>query len=135
MPRSSKPAYLSEEWSAEALRRLERELTQEDTKGVTATITQQHKNGPDGKDRYLYMAFASGKPLEVTAGEGPGPKADFVLKGDYSTFVDVMMGNLNAQKAFTSGKIRFSGSLGRALRLAPLLLRISAILAGIPAVY
>ena len=50
-------AYLGPEWSEEARKRLEKELTPENMHHVTSSMSNIYQNTPDGKEKYLSYRF------------------------------------------------------------------------------
>ncbi len=127
--------YLSPEWAEEGRRRVEEELTPEVLHHVTSSMTNLYKNCPDGKDRYFHVAFENGKVAAFETGEGEGPKAEFRIIADYSTFAQITRGELGAVKALTSRKLTLRGNMAKALRLAPLVDKLNKVLATIPTDY
>ncbi len=124
--------YLSPEWAEEGRRRVEAELTPEMLHNVTSSMTNLYRNCPDGKDRYFYVAFENGRLSGFETGEGEGPKAEFRIIADYSTFAQITRGELGAVKALTSRKLTLRGNMAKALRLAPLVDKLNKVLATIP---
>ncbi|HEY5526776.1 MAG TPA: hypothetical protein VIK02_04265, partial [Candidatus Anoxymicrobiaceae bacterium] len=66
-------AYLGPEWSEEAKKRLEKELTPENMHHVTSSMSNIYQNTPDGKEKYLFIAFDDGKVSQFEVGEGEPP--------------------------------------------------------------
>jgi len=124
--------YLSPEWTEEGRRRVEAKLTPETLHHVTSSMTNLYRNCPDGKDRYFHVAFEDGKLVGFETGEGEGPKAEFRIIADYSTFAQITRGELGAVKALTSRKLTLRGNMAKALRLAPLVDKLNKVLATIP---
>ena len=67
---------------------------------------------------YLYI-LKDGVLTDIKRGEGreSAPAADYTSDCDYEPFVQTMTGELNTVKALTSGKIKFKGSLLKALKM------------------
>ena len=74
--------YLSEEWRAEAERRLKAELTPERMNNITSSMSNIYEKCPDGKTRYLFFKFENGALAELRLGDGEPPEADFRITGD-----------------------------------------------------
>jgi putative sterol carrier protein len=132
---SEKFKYLSPEWRDEAERRLKTELPPERMNFVTSSMSNIYQNCPDGSEKYLYFKFADGKFEEMLIGEGESPKPEFAVKGDYHTFAKITRGELNAQKALMTLKLKLKGNMVKALRLASLADRLNKVLATIPTDY
>ena len=127
--------YLSQKWRDEAERRLKAELPPERMNFVTSSMSNIYQNCPDGKDRYLYFKFVDGKFEEMRIGEGESPKPEFAVSGDYETFAKITRGELGAQKALMTMKLKLKGNMVKALRLASLADRLNKVLATIPTTY
>ena len=127
--------YLSPEWTEEGRKRVEAELTPETLHKVTSSMTNIYKNCPDGKEHYFYIAFEDGRIAGFETGEGEGPKAEFRIIADYSTFAKISRAELGAVRALTSRKISLRGNMAKALRLAPLVDKLNKVLATIPTDY
>ncbi|MHB8895889.1 MAG: SCP2 sterol-binding domain-containing protein [Candidatus Geothermincolia bacterium] len=127
--------YLGPEWSAEAKKRLEKELTAENMHHVTSSMSNIYQNTPDGKDRYLFIAFEDGKVSRFEVGEGEVPAAEFKIIADYDVFAKISRGELGAVKALTSRKLTLRGNMAKAMRLAPRVDRMNKVLATIPTDY
>ena len=127
--------YLSQQWRDEAERRLKAELPPERMNFVTSSMSNIYQNCPDGKDRYLYFKFVDGKFEEMRIGEGESPKPEFAVFGDYETFAKITRGELGAQKALMTMKLKLKGNMVKALRLASLADRLNKVLATIPTEY
>jgi len=128
-------AYLGPEWSEEARKRLEKELTPENMHHVTSSMSNIYQNTPDGKSRYLYIAFDDGKVSKFEVGEGEPPTAEFKIIADYDTFAKISRGELGAVRALTGRKLTLRGNMAKAMRLAPRVDRMNKVLASIPTDY
>ena len=127
--------YLSQEWRDEAEKRLNTELPPERMNYVTSSMTNLYKNCPDGKDKFLYFKFEEGRFAEMLVGEGEPPKAEFSISGDYDVFAKITRGELGAQRALMTMKLKLKGNMVKALKLASLADRLNKVLAGIPTEY
>jgi putative sterol carrier protein len=127
--------YLSPEWTEEALRRLREQLTPDKMKHITSSMLTLNTNCPDGKDRAVYYRVVDGVVEELSICEGELPKAEFVITGEYATFASISRAELKARSALMSGKLALTGNLVKALRLAPVVDRLNAVLATIPTDY
>jgi putative sterol carrier protein len=123
--------YLSEEWRAEVEKRLKEQLTPEKMNNLTSSMNNLYFNCPDGKSHYFFVGFAEGKVDSVLVGEGEGPKAEFVISGDYETFAKISRAELGSQKALMGGLLKLKGNMVKALKLASLSDRLNKIIATI----
>jgi len=99
-------AFLSAEWIGE----LDAEAVTVDAE-VTFTLDQVVTGGPDGDVRYR-LALGDGR-LAVRPSRAGDPPADATLTLPYATAVDLTTGRCTASEAFSGGRVRFSGDLGR----------------------
>ncbi len=127
--------YLDAEWTAEARRRLEAALDPGKMNGITTSMADIYEACPDGKARWLFVRCEEGRLARFDTGEGEAPEAEFRIVGSYATLAAISRGELGAQKALMTGKLRLKGNMAKALRLAPLADRINKVLATIPAEY
>jgi len=67
----------------------------------------------------------------VQVGEGDGPKAEFVISGDYDVFARISRAELGSQKALMGGLLKLKGNMVKALKLASLSDRLNKIIATI----
>ena len=123
--------YLSEAWRAEVEKRLKEQLTPEKMNNLTSSMNNLYLNCPDGKSRYFYVGFAEGNVENVLVGEGDGPKAEFIISGDYDVFAKISRAELGAQKALMGGLLKLKGNMVKALKLASLSDRLNKIIATI----
>lgn len=123
--------YLSEEWRAEVEKRLREQLTPEKMNNLTSSMNNLYANCPDGKSHYFFVGFAEGKVDSVQVGEGDGPKAEFVISGDYEVFAKISRAELGSQRALMGGLLKLKGNMVKALKLASLSDRLNKIIATI----
>lgn len=127
--------YLSEEWRAEAERRLKSELTPERMNHITSSMSNVYLDCPGGGSKYLLFRFADGALTELGLGAGEPPEAEFHITGAYDVFARISRAELGAQKALMTGQLKLKGNMIKALKLAAIADRLNKVLAGIPAVY
>jgi len=127
--------YLTEEWRAEAERRLKAELTPERMNKITSSMSNVYLDCPGGGSKYLLFRFADGALAELALGTGEPPEAEFHITGAYEVFAQISRAELGAQKALMTGKLKLKGNMIKALKLAAIADRLNKVLAGIPAVY
>ena len=127
--------YLSEDWRKEVEARLSAQLTPEKMNNLTSSMNNLYLDCPDGKSRYFFVGFANGAVESVLVGEGDGPKAEFVISGDYETFAKISRAELGAQRALMGGLLKLKGNMVKALKLASLVDRLNKIIATIETEY
>jgi putative sterol carrier protein len=123
--------YLSEEWRAEVEKRLREQLNPEKMNNLTSSMNNLYLNCPDGKSHYFFVGFTDGNVESVQVGEGDGPKAEFVITGDYDVFARISRAELGSQKALMGGLLKLKGNMVKALKLASLSDRLNKIIATI----
>jgi putative sterol carrier protein len=127
--------YLSEEWRAEAERRLKAELTPDRMNHITSSMSNVYLDCPGGGTKYLLFRFVDGAIAEIALGTGEPPAAEFLITGTYDVFAQISRAELGAQKALMTGKLKLKGNMIKALKLAAIADRLNKVLAGIPAAY
>ena len=123
--------YLSEDWRAEVEKRLKEGLTPEKMNYSSSSMNNRYLNCPDGKTHYFFVGFNEGEVESVQVGEGEGPKAEFIITGDYEVFAQVSRAELNAQRALMGGNLKLKGNMVKALKLASTVDRLNKIIATI----
>ena len=127
--------YLTEEWRAEAEKRLKAELTPERMNRITSSMSNVYLDCPGGGTKYLLFRFQDGALAELALGTGEPPAAEFLITGGYDVFAQISRAELGAQKALMTGKLKLKGNMIKALKLAAIADRLNKVLAGIPAAY
>ena len=120
--------YLSLDWinalSAEvAASEHMREVAQHHTVGVTQVVS----DGPEGDVTY-HLHVADG---DASFGAGPAEPEHVKMEQSWQTAVDVATGELNAQEAFISGKIRLFGDQQKLLESQPVFGALDAVFASV----
>jgi len=95
-------------------------LNADAAKGMNATI-QFNLSGDNGGQ--WYVAIKDGK-AETSKGTAASP--NMTLSMSSSDYVDMIMGKLNGQMAFMSGKLKISGDMGLAMKMQSLFKRPGA---------
>ncbi|MCX6561500.1 MAG: SCP2 sterol-binding domain-containing protein [Candidatus Aminicenantes bacterium] len=127
--------YLSEEWRAEAERRLKAELTPEQLNRTNASMSNVHLDCPGGGTKYVLFRFKDGALTTLAIGPGEPPEAEFHLTGSYEVMVKILRAELGAKKALMSGQIKLKGNMFKAMQLASVAEKVDKILSGIPTEY
>jgi putative sterol carrier protein len=83
----------------------------EKTAGIDVTV-QVNITGPNGGD---WVVTIKNQKLEAEEGTHPSPALE--LKMAETDYMDLINGKISAEKAFFTGKVRFKGDIGLALRL------------------
>jgi putative sterol carrier protein len=79
--------------------------------GVDVTV-QVNIAGPNGGD---WTVTIKNQKLEVEEGTHPSPTLE--LKMAEADYIDLINGKMSGEKAFFTGKLRFKGDIGLALKL------------------
>ena len=102
------PRYLTQEWLDAAHRAVEADAAlTESTKDVQLTVQQVVTGGPDGDAAY-HVAIDDGT-VRVVTGEASNATVTFIQNWD--TAAAISRGELSAQGAFMTGRIRVRGDL------------------------
>ena len=79
--------------------------------GIDVTV-QVNITGPNGGD---WVVTIKNQKLEAKEGTNPSPTIELnMAEADY---MDLINGKMSGEKAFITGKLRFKGNIGLALRL------------------
>ena len=107
------PKYLSEEWAQESSAALSSsDAFKSAVTGISLSVQQVVTGGPDG-DKSYYMQIDNGEP-KIALGEAQTP--DVTLTQDYETAVAIAKGELNAQNAFMTGKMKVTGNMAKLMQ-------------------
>ena len=102
------PRYLTREWLDAAQRAVEDDTTLADaTKDVRLTVQQMVTGGPDGD--VAYHVVVDNGAVRVLGGEASDATVTFIQAWDTATAIG--RGDLSAQGAFMTGRIRVRGDL------------------------
>ncbi len=130
-----KVKYLGPEWKDEVERLLKSELSPERMNRITSSMSNIYLNCPDGKERFMLFSFVDGLLDRFIVGEGEPPEAEFRITGDYETFAKISRGEIGAQLALMSGKLKLKGNMVKALKLASIADRLNKVIARVDADY
>ncbi len=112
--------FLSPEWVDQARDIILRELDPvRDLKSATASFILVITNiPPSGGTRSVYVSVAKGRLVEMQMEErdiSAEKKAEFVVLGNYDTFVQIVQGAMSIVGALLKGRVEFKGSTMKAL--------------------
>jgi putative sterol carrier protein len=79
--------------------------------GIDVTV-QVNITGPNGGD---WVVTIKNQKLEVKEGTHPSPTLE--LNMAETDYIDLVNGKMSGEKAFITGKLRFKGNIGLALKL------------------
>lgn len=128
MSEPSTVRYLSLSWIRELTREVSEsetlaELAHEHSIGVTQTVTE----GPEGDVTY-HLQVGDG---EARFGAGPADPEHVKMEQDWATAVAVATGEMNAQEAFVTGKIRFYGDPQALMSAQPVFAALDGVFASV----
>jgi putative sterol carrier protein len=120
--------YLSLQWITE----LSREVAESEQLARLATnnsigVTQVVTDGPEGTITY-HLEVGNG---EARFGAGPADPEDVRMEQDWDTAVAVATGELNAQEAFVTGRIRFLGDQHRLIDAQPVFAALDGVFSAV----
>jgi len=100
-----------------------REVAEHHTVGVTQVVS----GGPEGDVTY-HLDVSDGN---AAFGAGPADPEHVKMEQEWQTAVEVATGELNAQEAFISGKIRLFGDQQKLLESQPVFGALDAVFASV----
>jgi putative sterol carrier protein len=100
-----------------------REIAESHRIGVTQVVS----DGPEG-DVIYHLSVGDG---DASFGAGPADPEDVKMEQDWDTAVAVATGELNAQEAFISGRIRLFGDQQKLLDAQPVFGALDAVFASV----
>jgi putative sterol carrier protein len=112
--------FLTPEWVDRAKDIILKELDPvRDLKSATASFILVITNiPPNGGTRSVYVSVAKGRLTEMLMEErdiSSEKKAEFVVLGNYDTFVQIVQGQMSIVGALLKGRVEFKGSTMKAL--------------------
>jgi putative sterol carrier protein len=122
--------FLSPEWVDHAKGIILKELDPvKDLKSATTSFILVITNiPPDGGTRSVYVSVASGRLVEMMREErdiSSQKKAEFVVIGNYDTFVQIVKGEMSIVGALLKNRVQFKGNTVKALSFAQPIERIN----------
>lgn len=125
---SASVRYLGLAW----IRELTREVAESATLAALAQdhsigVTQVVSDGPEGDVTY-HLQVGDG---EATFGAGPADPEHVRMEQDWATAVAVATGELNAQEAFVTGRIRFYGDQQALIAAQPVFAALDSVFSSV----
>jgi putative sterol carrier protein len=122
--------FLSPEWVDTAKSIVLKELDPvKDLKGATTSFLLVVTNiPPDGTIMSLYFSVTNGELKEMlreTRDLASEKKAEFIVTGNYDTFVQIVKGNMSIVGALLKNRVQFKGNTVKALSFAQPIERIN----------
>jgi putative sterol carrier protein len=122
--------YLSLEWiDALSTEIAGSEAMRAAAEGRTIGVTQAVTGGPEG-DVVYHLQVADG---QARFEAGPAWPEDVRMEQDWETAVAVATGDLNAQEAFLTGRIRLSGDQQKLIAAMPIFAALDSVFANVRA--
>jgi putative sterol carrier protein len=114
--------YLSQEWTEQAKKKVLTELDKaKDLKNMNATLLNVVQNiPPDNKTIYYYIKFTNGNLDDLITSTDESMKqkpADFIVSGDYTTFMQINNGQLSSAMALLKNRVKMQGNKMKALTI------------------
>lgn len=114
--------YLSQEWAEQAKKKVLTELDKaKDLKNMNASLLNVVQNiPPDNKTIYYYIKFTDGNLDELITSTDESIKqkqADFIVAGDYTTFIQINNGQMSSAMALLKNRVKMTGNKMKALTL------------------
>ena len=112
--------FLSSEWVDQARDIILNELDPvKDLKNATTSFILVITNiPPDSGTRSVYVSVTNGRLTDILREEhdiSSQKKAEFVVTGNYDTFVQIVQGQMSIVGALIKGRVQFKGSTMKAL--------------------
>lgn len=132
--------FLSDEWIKKAKDVVEKNLdAEEDLKNATTSLLNIIENVPPDKTTvYFFASFKNGDLSEFSInsdGSLIDKEAEFTVIGDYTTFVQIVKGEMSTVMALLKNRVKLKGDKMKALRFTKPIDRINGILREIETEY
>jgi putative sterol carrier protein len=105
--------YLSEDWAKMAQEALNSNESFKSAISSIQLIVQQNVTGAPEGDTSYFLKLDGGQ-AQMGIGETEGP--DVTITQDYDTAVAISKGELNAQNAFMTGKLKVAGNMAKLMQ-------------------
>ena len=132
--------FLSDEWVIKAKEVIEKNIcSEEDLKNANVSLLNIIIHNPsDDKDVNLFVSIKDGKLTNFYISSNNSKKnieADFTVVGDYTTFVQIIKGELNTLMALLKNRLKLKGDKMKAIRFAKSIDKINLLLREIETEY
>lgn len=132
--------FLSQEWAEQAKKKVLTELDKaKDLKNMNATLLNVIQNiPPDNKTIYYYIKFTEGNLDELITGTDEALKqkqADFIVTGDYTTFIQINNGQMSSAMALLKNRVKMTGNKMKALTITKPIDTYNNCVKGVPTEY
>jgi len=124
--------FFSVEWLDEIGRLIRSRIDPEAINYASTTLLTVFENCPDSTEKALLIQTYKGELTQILTAEKPYPRAEFMVSGEYSTFLKVMRKQLDPMTALMSGELHFEGNMMRAMGMVSLIEPIYQVIAEIP---
>ena len=114
--------FLSQEWVEQAKKKVLTELDKaKDLKNMNASLLNVVQNVPPNNTTiYYYIKFVGGNLEELITGSDESirqKQADFIVTGDYTTFVQISSGHMSSAMALLKNRVKMTGNKMKALTI------------------
>ena len=114
--------FLSQEWVEQAKKKVLTELDKaKDLKNMNASLLNVVQNVPPNNTTiYYYIKFVGGNLEELITGSDESirqKQADFIVTGDYTTFVQISSGQMSSAMALLKNRVKMTGNKMKALTI------------------
>lgn len=132
--------FLSDEWIIIAKDVVTKKLDPvKDLKNTTASLLNVINNvPPDGKTFYFYISVKDGNIEEMLAGQNNSflaKDAEFAVTGNYSTFVQIIQGEISTFIALIKNRVSIKGDKSKAMQFVKPIDKMNACLREIETEY
>jgi len=132
--------FLSQEWAEQAKKKVLTELDKaKDLKNMNATLLNVIQNiPPDNKTIYYYIKFTEGNLDDLITGTDESLKqkqADFIVTGDYTTFIQINNGQMSSAMALLKNRVKMTGNKMKALTITKPIDTYNNCVKGVPTEY
>ena len=132
--------FLSDEWIKTAKKITAEKLDPEkDLKKATTSLLNIIENiPPDGRSVFFYISVKNGIIIEIlleSTGSLLEKNAEFVVTGNYDTFVQILKGEMNTLIALIKNRVKIKGDKVKALQFVKSIDRLNSCLREIETEY
>jgi putative sterol carrier protein len=126
--------FLSPEWIAEVQRVVHETIKPEDVNYASTTVLTIFENcPPDMADKALLTRVEKGVFSQIVLQPQPYPQTEFVISGDYKSYLKVFKGQIEPSAALMTGELHLQGNIFKAMGMVNVLAPFYTALGRIPA--